>query len=273
MGSLSTESFTLLSLTPLGEGGFGRVYCARGPVRNRLVALKVIPKGETDSLVKDEIRIQSGLPFHENILQLYSYFAEKKEICLVLEYAPSGSLFEQGRPFAAETSARYIREVCNGLSHIHQHRIIHRDMKMENLVLGTDGRVKIIDFGEAKFVDEHTNSLCGSPFNRSPEMIELYALDPRFEERRYDHKIDIWSVGVLVYEFHYAAGEDTTPFRGKNEEEISNHIQYSEILWPEERVFSENARDLISRILVKDPSKRISLDDILTHPFIQEADE
>jgi serine/threonine protein kinase len=78
---------------------------------------------------------------------------------------------------------------------------------------------------------------------------------------------------VLVYEFHYAAGEDTTPFRGKNEEEISNHIQYSEILWPEERVFSENARDLISRILVKDPSKRISLDDILTHPFIQEADE
>jgi serine/threonine protein kinase len=151
MGSLSTEteSLPLLSLMPLGEGGFGRVYCTHGPVQNRLVALKVIPKGETsDSLVKDEIQIQSGLPFHENILQeLYSYFAEKKEICLVLEYAPSGSLFEQERPFAAETSARrYICEVCKGLSHIHQHCIIHRDVKMENLVLGSDGRVKIIDF-------------------------------------------------------------------------------------------------------------------------------
>ena len=216
-----------------------------------------------------------GLPFHENILQeLYSYFAEKKEICLVLEYAPSGSLFEQERPFAAETSARrYICEVCKGLSHIHQHCIMHRDVKMENLVLGSDGRVKIIDFGEAKFVDEHTNSLCGSPFNRSPEMIELYALDPRFEARRYDHKVDLWSVGVLVYEFHYAAGEDTIPFRGKKEEEISHHTRHSEIFWPEERVFSESARDLITRILVKDPRKRMSFDDILAHPFIQEADE
>jgi len=63
-------------------------------------------------------------------------------------------------------------------------------------------------------------------------MIKLYALDPWFEERRYDRKIDIWSIGVLGYEFHYAAGEDTTPFRGKKEEEISNHIHCSEIFGP-----------------------------------------
>ncbi len=92
---LSIESFPLLSLTPLGEGAFGKVYCARGPVRNKKIALKVIPKEDaTSNIVKDEIRIQLYLPFHENILQLYSYFAEKNDICMILELAQCGCLYE-----------------------------------------------------------------------------------------------------------------------------------------------------------------------------------
>ncbi len=163
--------------------------------------------------------------------------------------------------------------MCNGLSHIHEHRIIHRDVKIENLVLGSDRCVKIIDFGEAKFVNEHTNTLCGSILYQSPEMLLLSQVDPRYNEQRYDHKIDVWAIGVLAYEFHHKIGRDTTPFRGSNRDEISNNILHSEIFWPEEQVFSENARDLISRILVRDPSARLSLNDILVHPFIQEVDE
>jgi serine/threonine protein kinase len=263
-GYLSPESFTLQSFMPLGGGSFGTVYHARGPVGNGSIAVKVIPKGETtedEDLVKNEITIQSGLPFHENLLQLHSYFAEKECICLVLEYASGGSLL-QDRPLSA---AKYIREVCSGLGHMHEHRIIHRDVKSENLVLGSDGRVKIIDFGVAKGVDEHENTLCGSPYYQAPEMIRL--------SQRYDHKIDIWAIGVLLYEFHYTIEvkhtTNTMPFRGNSKDELKEAILKGKIFWPDEGVFSDSARDLISKILVRDRKKRYSLDEILKHSFIE----
>ena len=158
-GYLSPESFPLLSFMPLGKGKIGTVFHAWGPVGNGSIAVKIIPKEENDEdevrvkehkdHIKNEINIQSGL-CHENLLQLHSYFAKKDCFCLALEYTSGGSLRMQEQPLFAKTSAKYIREVCSGLGHMHKkHGIIHRDVKIENLVLGSDGRVKIIDFGVA----------------------------------------------------------------------------------------------------------------------------
>ncbi len=101
------ENFPLLSIIShaLSQGSFGKLlYCACGPVQNKTIALKVIPKDDTTSnIVKDEIRIQLSLPFHENILQLYGYFEEEKDICLILEFAQSGSIYEQEQHFLAVT--------------------------------------------------------------------------------------------------------------------------------------------------------------------------
>jgi serine/threonine protein kinase len=259
----------LQTLKPLGNGEFSEVYCARGPVGNRVIALKVLFKNINPLIrVREEIQIHYALPHHNNILRMHNYFAERDSIYLVLEFASGNSLYKQKRPFSALTSARYISEVCSGLIHCHQHRVMHRDMKMENLMLGSDGRLKIIDFGFAKSIDDHTNTFCGTPVYQAPEILRATSDGPK-----YDQRVDIWATGVLLYEFLFYASDEainkgTTPFRGNNDNEVWESILNSEICWPEEGVFSEVSVDLISRLLVKVPSERISLHDVLTHDFL-----
>jgi len=199
---------------------------------------------------------------------MHYYFAERDIIYLVLEFASGNSLYKQKWPFSALTSARYISEVCSGLIHCHQHRVMHRDMKMENLMLGSDGQIKIIDFGLAKSIDDHTNTFCGTPVYQAPEILLATSDGPK-----YDQRVDVWATGVLLYEFLFYASDEainqgTTPFRGNNDDEVWESILNSEICWPEEGVFSKVSIDLISRLLVKVPSERISLDDVLTHDFL-----
>jgi len=264
---LSIEHFSIQTLKPLGKGEFSQVYCARGPVGNRVIALKVLSK-DKNPLIGEEIQIHYALPHHSNILRMHYYFAERDIIYLVLEFASGNSLYKQKRPFSALTSARYISEVCSGLIHCHQHRVMHRDMKMENLMLGSDGQIKIIDFGLAKSIDDHTNTFCGTPVYQAPEILLATSDGPK-----YDQRVDVWATGVLLYEFLFYASDEainqgTTPFRGNNDDEVWESILNSEICWPEEGVFSKVSIDLISRLLVKVPSERISLDDVLTHDFL-----
>ena len=266
-GYLSIEHFSIQTLKPLGKGEFSQVYCARGPVGNRVIALKVLSK-DKNPLIGEEIQIHYALPHHSNILRMHYYFAERDIIYLVLEFASGNSLYKQKRPFSALTSARYISEVCSGLIHCHQHRVMHRDMKMENLMLGSDGQIKIIDFGLAKSIDDHTNTFCGTPVYQAPEILLATSDGPK-----YDQRVDVWATGVLLYEFLFYASDEainqgTTPFRGNNDDEVWESILNSEICWPEEGVFSKVSIDLISRLLVKVPSERISLDDVLTHDFL-----
>ena len=272
---MSLENFSIPTLTLLGEGAFGKVYCARGPIRNREIALKVIAKEGADESadvkqdVKQEVQILTSLSDHANILQLHSYFADERSIYFVLELLPGGSLYDHEKPLSADMAARFILDICNGLSHCHRHNIIHRDLKSENLMLASDGRVKIIDFGLATFVGEHGNStlltICGSVLYQSPEMLKA-----RYKGEKYGYSVDIWSMGVLLFEL--LAKDDLLPFGGSNQSDrqVWDSILNLDIQWPEEGVFSDCARDLISKLLVTDPSKRLPLEDITTHVFIQE---
>ena len=263
-GHLSFEDFAIPTLTCLGEGEFGKVYCARGRrrgLRNR-IALKVLPKGETNNLkdVKTEVQIMTSLPFHENILQLYSYFADKGNIYLVLEFISGGNLHDLEKPFSADMSARFIRDICNGLSHCHQHKIIHRDLKSDNLMLCSEKGVKIIDFGCANFFEKHGNTECGSVLYYSPEMLNAR------KGPKYGYSVDIWPIGVLLFEF--LTGK--LPFGESDYEKVAKNILGLNICWPKEGDISDSAKDLISKLLVADPSKRLPLVDVTRHAFIQE---
>lgn len=142
--SLCINDFKLLSFEILGKGSSGKVYLCRGPGGTE-VALKVLSVSEKNNLdkIKKEIQIHSCISPHINIIQIYGSFPERQNICLVLEYA----LSHLDYPLSASTLAKYMYQLIIGLIHIHEHRVMHRDLKFDNIMIGSDGNLKIVDFG------------------------------------------------------------------------------------------------------------------------------
>jgi hypothetical protein len=217
VGCLSRSSFEIIK--KVGAGTFGEVFVAHrsGKITEK-IALKIIVKKNYPLDFKKEILTQNCLPYHPNILELYTYFADRECIYFVLEYAPHDSLFDMKRPFTLETSAKYISDVCSGLRHCHLHNVIHRDVKLENLMLGNDLKLKIIDFGLATFNIDHNYSVCGAIDYRPPEMIN---------KEKYDHRVDIWPIGVLLFEFL----ANVAPFEAENDFETEKRILDLNISW------------------------------------------
>lgn len=189
---------------PLGKGKFGRVYLARERSSNFVCALKVLhkdelTKGKVEKQLRREIEIQANLR-HPNILRIYGFFHDSKRIFLVLEYAGQGELYKHLRKvhnFDEERAARYIAQMAAALRHLHRKHVMHRDIKPENILVGIHNEIKISDFGWS--VHAPTNrraTMCGTLDYLPPEMIK-----PAGQETAYTEKIDLWSLGVLTYEF------------------------------------------------------------------------
>jgi aurora kinase len=180
--------------------GAGRVYLARERKSKYIVAIKVLQKAQllkngVEHQLRREIEIQSQMR-HKNILRLFGYFHDEKRIYLILEFAPQGELYkklqEKGR-FSEATAARYIYEMSQALEYCHEKHVIHRDIKPENLLLGANGEIKISDFGWSVHAPSlRRETFCGTLDYLPPEMIEV---------RAYDEKVDLWALGVLLYEF------------------------------------------------------------------------
>jgi len=246
---------------PLGQGKFGNVYLAREKKSNFIVALKVLWKDillkcRAEKQLRREIKIQAKLR-HPNILRLYGYFHDESRIYLILEYAPGGEVFNEltkGR-FSEKVSARYICAISDALRYLHSMHVIHRDIKPENLLFSYDGTIKIADFGWSVHSPKgRRTTLCGTPDYLPPEIVN---------EKEHDYHVDIWSLGILTYEFLTAG----PPFTGKNHDETYNKINKLEIRFPD--YISEDARDFILRILQKEPKDRMPLSEIPFHPWIQ----
>ncbi|KAJ3449118.1 serine/threonine-protein kinase ial-related [Anaeramoeba flamelloides] len=261
----------------IGEGKLGSIYLARERKSNRLIALKVLPKGLLNSkkgkeLLKREIRIQKKLK-HPNILRMYGYFQSTNKIYLVLEYAPRGNVYRhlmKEKQFDERTAASYFLSVASALNYCHLNNIIHRDIKPENLLIGRDGILKITDFGSSAFLkyDLYNNSINSQYANEtearrktfigtldyiSPEMLKGVG---------YNHTIDIWALGILLYEL--LVGKP--PFKTDGKIETFRKIQTERAIFP--RFVSPHAKDLIIRLLQKNPQKRMKLRDIFQHPWI-----
>uniref|UniRef100_A0A8C5HZN2 non-specific serine/threonine protein kinase n=1 Tax=Gouania willdenowi TaxID=441366 RepID=A0A8C5HZN2_GOUWI len=250
---------------PLGKGKFGNVYLARERQTKFILALKVLFKKQLEKAgvehqLRREVEIQSHLR-HPNILRLYGYFHDSSRVYLILEYAPRGELYselQRCRSFPEDKSATYIMELADALNYCHTKKVIHRDIKPENLLLGANGELKIADFGWSVHTPSSRRStLCGTLDYLPPEMIE---------GKTHDEKVDLWSLGVLCYEF--LVGKP--PFEAKTHEETYRKISRVEYTYPPQTNFSAGVKDLIARLLKHNPMHRLPIEGVLSHPWVSE---
>ncbi|PKS12682.1 hypothetical protein jhhlp_000890 [Lomentospora prolificans] len=249
---------------PLGKGKFGRVYLAKERTSGFICALKVLHKnelqhGRVEKQVRREIEIQSNLR-HPNILQLYGHFHDSKRVFLILEFAGKGELYKHLRRenrFPEWKAAQYIAQMASALRYLHRKHVIHRDIKPENILVGIHGEIKISDFGWSVHApNSRRQTMCGTLDYLPPEMIK-----PGSSDNSYNEKVDLWSLGVLTYEF--LVGE--APFED-SQVMTQRRIVRCDMSIPS--FVSPEARDLIKRLLVLDPEKRIPLEQVQTHPWI-----
>uniref|UniRef100_A0A7E4UY07 Aurora kinase n=1 Tax=Panagrellus redivivus TaxID=6233 RepID=A0A7E4UY07_PANRE len=247
---------------PLGSGTFGKVYLAREKEHRIYVALKIFFKskvrnGETENHIIREIDIQCHLR-HPNILRMYNYFFDKKKIYLVLEFALYGELFKilvKRRRFDEKRTAWYIFQVADALNYCHSKNIIHRDIKPENILVSADGSLKLADFGASIHSVKERTSVAGTKQYVSPEMVRNIP---------HNYRVDNWAVGVLCYELL----DGHPPFESGSNAETFALIKAVKFKYTNH--FTAGSKDLISKLLVDDPEKRLSLDEVMDHYWIKE---
>ncbi|CAL4061024.1 unnamed protein product, partial [Meganyctiphanes norvegica] len=248
---------------PLGKGKFGNVYLAREKNSKFIVALKVLfksqlQKSSVEHQLRREIEIQAHLR-HPNILRLYGYFYDEVRVYLILEYAPRGELYKelQSQPnghFDEQRTAKYIMQLASALKYCHMKKVIHRDIKPENLLLNLRGDLKIADFGWSVHApSSRRTTLCGTLDYLPPEMVEGKA---------HDEKVDLWSLGVLCFEF--LCGKP--PFEAESNQDTYKRICRVDLRFPSH--VSEGARDIIVKLLRHNPRERLTLEGTINHPWI-----
>ncbi|XP_046498906.1 serine/threonine-protein kinase 36 isoform X1 [Equus quagga] len=253
------EKYHVLEM--IGEGSFGRVYKGRRKYSAQVVALKFIPKlGRSEKELRNlqrEIEIMRGLR-HPNIVHMLDSFETDKEVVVVTDYA-EGELFqilEDDGKLPEDQVQAIAAQLVSALYYLHSHRILHRDMKPQNILLAKGGGIKLCDFGFARAMSTNTmvlTSIKGTPLYMSPELVE---------ERPYDHTADLWSVGCILYEL--AVG--TPPFYTTSIFQLVSLILKDPVRWPP--TFSPCFKNFLQGLLTKDPRQRLSWPDLLHHPFI-----
>nr|XP_042698943.1 serine/threonine-protein kinase 36 isoform X3 [Chrysemys picta bellii] len=258
-GVPTMEKYHVLEM--IGEGSFGRVYKGRRKYSAQVVALKFIPKvGRSEKELKNlqrEIEIMRGL-HHPNIVQMLDSFETDKEVVVVTDYA-EGELFqilEDDGNLPEDQVQDIASQLVSALYYLHSHRILHRDMKPQNILLGKGGIVKLCDFGFARAMSINTmvlTSIKGTPLYMSPELVQ---------EKPYDHTADLWSVGCILYELFVG----TPPFYTNSIFQLVSLIVKDPIKWP--KTMSPSFKSFLQGLLMKDPRQRLSWPELLCHPFI-----
>ncbi|KAL7310939.1 Serine/threonine kinase, variant 2 [Mucor circinelloides] len=253
----------------LGKGNFGKVMLAEDKYDKRLYAVKVLKKRfiiDNDEIesVRSEKRIfqAANRERHPFLIGLQSCFQTESRVYFVMEYVSGGDLMWhiQREPFSERRAKFYACEVLLALEYFHSQGIIYRDLKLDNIMLGLDGHIKVADYGLCKeniWYDDTTGTFCGTPEFMAPEILL---------EQKYGRAVDWWAFGVLVYEM--LLGQ--SPFRGEDEDEIFDAILEDEILYPVN--MSRDSVSICQRLLNRDPKKRLGAGpsdaaEIKEHPF------
>ena len=211
-----------------------------------------------------EIKIHRSL--HQNHIVGFEHFFEDAEnVYILLELCQNQSLNEllRRRKRLHELEVQcYINQICAAVKYLHSHRVIHRDLKLGNLFLNDKMEVKIGDFGLAtklEFDGERKRTICGTPNYIAPEVLE--------GKQGHSYEVDIWSIGVIIYTLIIGK----PPFETSDVKTTYKRIRMNAYSFPENVAISDNARDLISKILNTDPAKRPTIDDIMMHEWINHA--
>ena len=247
----------------IGEGTFGKVKLAVHKLTQEQVAIKILEKSKIKSKndlerIEKEIKYMKKLN-HPNIVKIYEIFENDDNYYISMEYVSGGELFnyivKNKRLDENETSFFY-SQIIHIIQEIHKQKICHRDLKPENLLLTQNKTIKLIDFGLSNEYENYLYTPCGSPCYASPEIIKGLKYNGL--------AIDLWASGIILYSMLCGY----LPFDDKDNDKLFRKILKCKIEFPKKIVLSENAKDLIRKILKPEPSKRITLDEILEHPFL-----
>ena len=249
----------------IGKGGFGEVWKVIHRTTNKVFVIKVIDKKRIqEQKLVDQMNREIEIMYkvnHPHLMKLVNHFEDDDKFYMIMPFASKGQLYSLLRRqvrFDQRTAAQYMRETIEAVRYLHSFtpKIIHRDIKPENLLLDENYRIKLSDFGWSNFTYEGENrkTYCGTPEYLAPEMIR---------KTGHDHTVDIWSLGVLLFEL--LAGY--APFPGANQEELFLNIKLLKINWPVD--FPPKAKNLVSKILKLNPKERISLEEISSHSWFE----
>ena len=255
--------FTLIK--ELGVGSFGRVLLVQHKKTQAQYAIKAIDKRNTTNIqekpyFRREIEIMYRI-HHPNVVKLFGHFEDNTYCYFIMEYIPGGNIYsyvpKNGiRTISTQQVASIIKDVISATYFLHNMipPIIHRDIKPENVLLATGMQAKLTDFGWSNYMqgEYKRTTVCGTPIYLAPEMIN---------NTGHDEKVDIWCIGVLLFELMTGL----QPWRGTDVNTVKMNIIRLKINWPKN--MDRKAGDLISRILRYNPEERISLESMLMHPF------
>ena len=250
-------------MNEIGKGKFATVFLGIHEETGQKVSIKQLKKSElnTDNLLIKEINIQKKL-FHPYLTQMYCVIEKSDDIYIISEYCSKGdiikNLLEKGT-FDESFSCKIFQQIISSLEYLHKNNICHRDIKPENILLTEKLDAKLTDFGLSRYFkkNELLNSSCGSPIYAAPEMLEGKSYDGT--------KIDIWSLGISLYTM--VCGE--LPFVVEDENDI--YILMDKIIKGNYNIpefLSDECKDLIKNMLVTDPDKRITLEQIKNHKWV-----
>ncbi len=250
----------------VGEGSFGQVWKARKVGALQTVAIKLIPKaGKKEKEIqglRQEIDILKTLR-HENIIQMLDAFETPSDFCVVTEFA-QGELFEileTDTSLSEEVVRTIAKQLVAALHYLHSNRIIHRDMKPQNILISADGTVKLCDFGFARAMSQDTfvlTSIKGTPLYMAPELVQ---------EQPYTPAVDVWSMGVILYELFVGK----PPFYTTSIYKLIKQIVNEAPVFPS--AMSRDFKSFLQGVLEKDPKKRLGWPELARHPFVSSGDD
>ena len=246
----------------IGRGTFSIVKLGEHKLTKEKVAIKIMQKNKVINQ-EDLIRIEREIQMlkclnHINVIKIYNILEDSKRFYIIMEYCENGELFNrivEKKRLSEDESAIFYYQLINGLEYIHKNNIVHRDLKPENLLLSKDDILKIIDFGLSNYSKYNIllGTPCGSPCYASPEMVSGHKYN--------GFLIDIWSSGIIL--FAMICGY--LPFEDNCNEILFGKILKCKINYPKH--IGQLPLDLMKKIIVPEPSKRITLSQIKEHPF------
>ena len=269
----------------IGQGAFGKVNIGLNILTGRVVAIKSFNKkslsanGDNMKKILSETDLMKKLN-HPNVTKILEMFEDDGYILIAMEYINGGNLFsfvKKRRKLSEKTAKFLFRQIILGIKHIHSKKIVHRDIKLENILIDLNNNIKICDFGIGRILKNEKQMLydkCGTPMYMAPEIL-LSSKTKGYE----GFPVDIWSSGISLY----IMLSGTLPFNLKNKEssDMSNEsnnnnieLQYSIINKEPKKIekISDEARDLLKGLLNKNPKKRLTIEQILNHPWLMEEE-
>ena len=256
--------FTLIK--ELGEGSFSRVLLVQHNITQAQYAIKAIDKRNKDNIEeKDYFKREAEIMYrinHPNIVKLYGHFEDNTYCYFIMEYMSGGNAYSLvpkygQRKISPKMAASILKDVISATYYLHHMYppIIHRDIKPENVLINSEMKAKLTDFGWSNYLNKSNMkrmTMCGTPIYLAPELVNNYG---------HDHRVDIWCIGVLMFEL--LTGQP--PWIGEDVPTLKYNISNMKIRWPKN--MDPDAVDLLKKTLRYNPDERISLRNMLMHPF------